>query len=160
MTTLAQAPNVSNNVIQMTRALADLGNALKGAQNGGTSNAGNNGAGNVNKLSAAFSRLSGNITKSGRSMKNFAQIAGRFYANCWLIIRTIKKMGNAISAAMDYVETYNYFAVTMDKIGSEFGGMYAQYGYDSAEEYAKSFSDRMNELTRKMTGYKVGESGA
>lgn len=159
MTTLAQAPNVSNNVIQMTRALADLGNALKGAQNGGTSNAGNNGAGNVNKLSAAFSRLSGNITKSGRSMKNFAQIAGRFYANCWLIIRTIKKMGNAISAAMDYVETYNYFAVTMDKIGSEFGGMYAQYGYDSAEEYAKSFSDRMNELTRKMTGYKVGESG-
>lgn len=159
MTTLAQAPNVSKNVIQMTRALADLGNALRGAQNGGTGNAGNNSAGNVNKLSAAFSRLSGSITKSGRSMKSFAQIAGRFYASCWLIIRTIKKLGNAISTAMDYVETYNYFSVTMDKIGKEFGGMYAQYGYDSAEEYAQSFTDRMNELTRKMTGYKVGENG-
>lgn len=159
MTTLAQAPNVSKNVIQMTRALADLGNALRGAQSGGTGNAGNNGAGNVNKLSAAFTRLSGSITKSGRSMRNFAQIAGRFYANCWLIIRTIKKLGNAISTAMDYVETYNYFSVTMDKIGKEFGDMYAQYGYDSAEEYAQSFTDRMNELTRKMTGYKVGENG-
>lgn len=159
MTTLAQAPNVSKNVIQMTRALAELGNALRGAQSGGTGNAGNNGAGNVNKLSAAFTRLSGSITKSGRSMRNFAQIAGRFYANCFLIIRTIKKLGNAISTAMDYVETYNYFSVTMDKIGKEFGDMYAQYGYDSAEEYAQSFTDRMNELTRKMTGYKVGENG-
>ncbi len=159
MNTLAQAPNVSKNVIQMTRALADLSNALKGAQNGGAGNTGNNGAGNVNKLSAAFSRLSGSITRSGKSMRNLAQIAGRFYANCWLIIRTIKKLGNAISTAMDYVETYNYFSVTMDKIGKEFGDMYAQYGYDSAEEYAQSFTDRMNELTRKMTGYKVGENG-
>ncbi len=159
MTTLAQAPNVSKNVIQMTRALADLSNALRGAQNGGAGNTGNNGAGNVNKLSVAFSRLSGSITRSGKSMRNLAQIAGRFYANCWLIIRTIKKLGNAISTAMDYVETYNYFSVTMDKIGKEFGDMYAQYGYDSAEEYAQSFTDRMNELTRKMTGYKVGENG-
>lgn len=159
MTTLAQAPNVSKNVIQMTRALAELGNALRGAQSGGTGNTGNNGAGNVNKLSVAFSRLSGSITRSGKSMRNLAQIAGRFYANCWLIIRTIKKLGNAISTAMDYVETYNYFSVTMDKIGKEFGDMYAQYGYDSAEEYAQSFTDRMNELTRKMTGYKVGENG-
>lgn len=159
MTTLAQAPNVSKNVIQMMRALTDLSNALRGAQNGGTGNTGNNGAGNVNKLSAAFTRLSGSITRSGKSMRSFAQIAGRFYANCWLIIRTIKKLGNAISTAMDYVETYNYFSVTMDKIGKEFGDMYAQYGYDSAEEYAQSFTDRMNELTRKMTGYKVGENG-
>lgn len=159
MTTLAQAPNVSKNVIQMMRALTDLSNALRGAQNGGTGNTGNNGAGNVNKLSAAFTRLSGSITRSGKSMRSFAQIAGRFYANCWLIIRTIKKLGNAISTAMDYVETYNYFSVTMDKIGREFSDMYAQYGYDSAEEYAQSFTDRMNELTRKMTGYKVGENG-
>lgn len=159
MTTLAQAPNVSKNVIQMMRALTDLSNALRGAQNGGTGNTGNNGAGNVNKLSTAFTRLSGSITRSGKSMRSFAQIAGRFYANCWLIIRTIKKLGNAISTAMDYVETYNYFSVTMDKIGREFSDMYAQYGYDSAEEYAQSFTDRMNELTRKMTGYKVGENG-
>ncbi len=159
LTTLAQTPNVSKNVIQMTRALADLSNALRGAQNSGAGNAGNNGAGNVNKLSAAFSRLSGSITKSGRSMRNFAQIAGRFYVNCWLIIRTLKRLGNAIGTAMDYVETYNYFAVTMDKIGNEFSSMYAQYGYDSAEAYAASFTDRMNELTRKMTGYKVGENG-
>ena len=159
MTTLAQAPNVSKNVIQMTRALAELTNALKGAQNGGSGSGGNSGADNVNKLSAAFARLTGSITRSKITMKSFAQIAGKFYVNCFLIIRAIKRLGQAINKSMDYVETYNYFAVTMDKIGKEFSGMYAQYGYDSAEEYARSFTDRMNELTRKMTGYKIGENG-
>lgn len=159
MTTLAQAPNVSKNVIQMTKALAELTNALKGAQNGGSGNGGGNGSDNVNKLSAAFSRLTGNITRSSISMKSFAQMAGRFYVNCFLIIRAIKRLGKAINTSMDYVETYNYFAVTMDKIGREFSDMYAQYGYGSAEAYATSFTDRMNELTRKMTGYKVGGNG-
>lgn len=159
MTTLAQAPNVSKNVIQMTRALAELTNALKGAQNGGSGNGGNSGADNVNKLSAAFSRLTGSITRSRISMKSFAKIAGKFYVNCFLIIRAIKRLGQAINKSMDYVETYNYFAVTMDKIGREFSGMYAQYGYDSAESYAASFTGRMNALTQKMTGYKVGNNG-
>lgn len=162
MTTLAQAPNVSKNVIQMTRALADLSNALRGAQNGGAGSGGNNGgagANNINRLSAAFARLTGKITKSSRSMKSFSQIVGKFYVNCFLIIRALKMLGKAISTSMDYVETYNYFAVTMDKIGREFGNMYAQYGYDSAEAYAESFTSRMNELTRKMTGYKVGSNG-
>lgn len=160
LTTLSQAPNVSRNVIQMTRALADLSNALRGAQNGGAGNGGNNsGAGNINKLSLAFSRLTGSITKSKISMKSFAREAGKFYVNCFLIIRAIKRLGQAINTSMDYVETYNYFAVTMDKIGKEFSGMYAQYGYDSAEAYAESFTDRMNALTQKMTGYKVGNNG-
>lgn len=159
MTTLAQAPNVSKNVIQMTKALAELTNALKGAQNGGSGNGGGNSSDNINKLSAAFSRLTGNITRSSISMKSFAQMAGRFYVNCFLIIRAIKRLGKAINTSMDYVETYNYFAVTMDKIGREFSDMYAQYGYDSADEYAASFTGRMNELTRKMTGYKVGGNG-
>lgn len=159
MTTLAQAPNVSRNVIQMTRALADLSNAVRGAQNSVSANMGNNGATNVGRLSASFSRLSGSITKSGRSMKSFSQMAGRFYVNCFLIIRAIKRLGSAINTAMDYVETYNYFGVTADKIGSEFDGKFTEYGKNSAEKYTKSFTDRMNELTEKMTGYKVGSQG-
>lgn len=111
------------------------------------------------KLSNSFLQLSGRITRSQRSLKSFSQIAGNFYANTFLIIRGLKKLGSAIESSMDYVETYNYFSVTMDKIGSEFAGMYEQYGYDSAEAYANSFSGRLNELTRKMTGYSIGSNG-
>lgn len=159
MTTLSQSPNVSKNVIQMTNALANLSNSLKGVQTGSVGSSVGKSTSNIQKLSAAFSQLSGKVTKTNKSMKSFSQLAGKIYANCFMLIRGIKKLGNAIETAMDYVETYNYFAVTMDKIGTEFSGMYEQYGYDSAEAYANSFSGRLNELTRKMTGYSVGSNG-
>lgn len=94
-----------------------------------------------------------------RSAKSFSQLAWSFYANYYLIIRGLKKLQTSIQKSMDYVETYNYFSVTMDKIGNEFSDMYEQYGYDSAEAYANSFKTRLNQLTEKMTGYSVGTSG-
>ena len=75
------------------------------------------------------------------------------------LVNAIKSIGTAVNKSMDYVETYNYFSVTMDKIGNEFSDMYEQYGYNSAEAYANSFKTRLNQLTEKMTGYSVGTSG-
>lgn len=126
---------------------------------GQSSSGAGKGVSTTRKLSGSFSQLSGRITKSQKSLSSFSQAAGKFYANSFLIIRGLKKLGSSIEQSMDYVETYNYFAVTMDKIGREFSDMYEQYGYDSAEAYANSFSGRLNELTRKMTGYSVGSNG-
>lgn len=158
MATLSQAPNVSKNVIKMTNALAKLGNALK-STNGKVEQSSSSSTGSLRRLSSAFSNLSRQSDRSTRSMKSFSQIAGKFYANSFLIIRALKKMGNAITSSFDYVETFNYWNVAMDKIGAEFAGMYEQYGYESAEAYAESFSDRLKELTRKMTGFNIGDNG-
>lgn len=154
MTTLAQAPNVSKNVIQMTNALANLSNALKGVRSANTQN-----TSILSNLSGIFSGLSGSTRRASHSMLSFAQIAGKVYASYFLVIRAIKFLGSAIESAMDYVETYNYFSVTMDKVGRDFKKDFARFGYDSAEEYANSFTDRLNELTRKMTGFSVGKNG-
>lgn len=154
MTTLAQAPNVSKNVIQMTNALANLSNALKGVRSANTQN-----TSILSNLSGIFSGLSGSTRRASHSMLSFAQIAGKVYASYFLVIRAIKSLGSAIESAMDYVETYNYFSVTMDKVGRDFKKDFARFGYDSAEEYANSFTDRLNELTRKMTGFSVGKNG-
>ena len=159
MTTLAQSPNVSKNVIQMTNALANLSNSLKGVSTSNISGSAAKSTGVIQRLSNAFSGLNGQVGKSNKSMRTFSQIAGSVYANWFMVLRGIQKLGNAIESAMDYVETYNYFSVTMDKIGTEFGGDFEEFGYDSAEAYANSFSGRLNELTRKMTGYRVGEHG-
>lgn len=159
MTTLAQSPNVSKNVIQMTNALANLSNSLKGVSTSNISGSVAKSTGVIQRLSNAFSGLNGQVGKSNKSMRTFSQIAGSVYANWFMVLRGIQKLGNAIESAMDYVETYNYFSVTMDKIGTEFGGYFEEFGYDSAEAYANSFSGRLNDLTRKMTGYQVGEHG-
>lgn len=159
MITLAQSPNVSKNVIQMTNALANLSDSLKGVSTSNLSGSAAKSTGVIQRLSNAFSGLNGQVGKSNKSMRTFSQIAGSVYANWFMVLRGIQKLGNAIESAMDYVETYNYFSVTMDKIGTEFGAYFEEFGYDSAEAYVDSFSGRLNELTRKMTGYRVGEHG-
>lgn len=113
-------------------------------------------------LKGMASALTGLTSKmgivSGRT-KSMSQMLGSFNATFYPAIRGVKALGNAINKSMDYVETYNYFKVTMDKIGSEFGKNYEQYGCKSAEEYVKAFSNRLNGLTEKMSGFKVGDDG-
>ena len=113
----------------------------------------------VRRLTTNLSPLPSRMSIFGSGLRNFSQIAGRFYANCFLIIRGLKKINQATEKAMDYVETYNFFNVTIDKVAKEFKSQYSQFGYDSADEYAKSFSSRLEENLTKMTGYKVGSSG-
>nr|DAH68860.1 MAG TPA: minor tail protein [Caudoviricetes sp.] len=154
MTTLSKAPQMSSNLIQMTNALSNLAANIKGTQTA-TSQAGNG----VHKLSGMFSGLSSSTNKGAKSLRSFSQIAGSFYANFFAITRGIQTAWKAVMSSMDYVETFNYWNVALDKVGTEAAGLYEQYGYDSAESYANSFSERLKSLTVKMTGYQIGDSG-
>ena len=147
MQTLSTAPRVSNNLIQMTNALANLAN-----QGGRVGSASNSIIRGLNNTSTA-------MTRTKKNTLSLAAAFGKFYASYWLVIRGLKKMWSSIEGSMDYVETFNYFSVAMDKIGKEFGGQFKEYGYDSAEAYANSFSERLEELTTKMTGYSIGDNG-
>ena len=112
------------------------------------------------KLSNSFFQFNGQIAKTQKSFSSFSQIAGSFYANSFLVIRGVKNIWKSVMSSMDYVETYNYWNVALDKIGTEFSNQFEQYGYDSADAYANSFSGRLKSLNLKMTGYSVGESGS
>ena len=107
-------------------------------------------------MADAFRQLSQRMTVSRRS---FSQMAGVIVAGYSLATRGVKKLTTALEESMDYVETYNYFSVTMDKIGKEFGKDFDKFGEESAEAYASSFKTRLSDLTRKMTGYEIGSSG-
>ena len=154
MVTISKAPQMSKNIIDMTNALANLAQGLKGTQSVASQT-----GGSASKLSKVLNTLTTSTQKSGRSFKSFAQIAGSFYANFFMIARGIQKAWKSVMSSMDYVETFNYWNVAIDKIGTEFGKQFEQYGYDSAEAYANSFSDRIKSLTLKMTGYSIGDSG-
>lgn len=147
MATLSTAPTVSRNVIQLVNSLAAL--AGQGGRVGSASNSIVNGL--LNTGSA--------MSRTRKQTLSLAAAFGKFYANFFLVVRGIKKLWESIESSMDYVETFNYFSVALDKIGKEFGGQFEKYGYDSAEAYANSFSERLEELTTKMTGYSIGDNG-
>lgn len=168
MTALSKTPVVSQNVIQMTNALASL--AAQGAKVGTAAktlgaamNVTASGTNNASKATGSItSRLKNMNISMGKSIKNtrsLSSLFGKFYASCFLMIRGIKALGRSIESSMDYIETYNYFNVITDKIGAEFGNAWRENGYSSAEEYSKSFRERLNNLTSQMTGYAIGAEG-
>lgn len=146
-TTLSTAPNVSENIIRMTNALAGL--ASTGAASG---RAAKSLGSNLNTYTASARRA----TKSTFSL---AAAFGRFYATYFLVIRGIKSLWKSIEGTTDYIEAFNYYTVAFNKVGKEWGKDFEQFGYDNAEDYAKSFGNRVNELLGKMSGLKVDVDG-
>ncbi len=146
-TTLSTAPNVSENIIRMTNALAGL------ASTGAASERAANSLGrNLNTYTASARRA----TKSTFSL---AAAFGRFYATYFLVIRGIKSLWKSIEGTTDYIEAFNYYTVAFNKVGKEWGKDFEKFGYDNAEDYAQSFGNRVNELLGKMSGLKVDVDG-
>ena len=146
-TTLSTAPNVSENIIRMTNALAGL--ASTGAASG---RAANSLGRNLNTYTASAKRA----TKSTFSL---AAAFGKFYATYFLVIRGIKSLWKSIEGTTDYIEAFNYYTVAFNKVGKEWGKDFEKYGYDNAEDYAQSFGNRVNVLLGKMSGLKVDVDG-
>lgn len=185
MDTLSKAPAVSNNLIQMTNALANLASCGSKARSAASAITGivsasaaaktkvqglststyalafSTGASKVSLkgFSTALTNVTTRIGLTAVRTKSLSQVFHSFYATLYPIIRGIKLFGKTVEKSMDYIETYNYYSVIMDKIGSEFGSNFAQYGYESADAYVNSFSGRLNGLTEKMSGFKVGDDG-
>lgn len=147
MTTLSRAPTVSQNVIQMTNALANL--ASQGGKAGTASN------GLIRSLNNTYSSTS----KTKKGFGSLASAIGRFYATYFMVIRGSKKLIEAIKSTTDYIEAFNYQAVAFGKIGSEWDKDYEKYGYDNATAYAESFQNRVNDTLGKLSGLKVNVQG-
>lgn len=147
MTTLSRAPTVSQNVIQMTNALANL--ASQGSKVGTSSNS----------LQKSLYGVSASARMATRSSWNLASAIGKFYATYFMVIRGSKKLIEAIKSTTDYIEAFNYQAVAFGKIGSEWDKDYEKYGYDNATAYAESFQSRVNDTLGKLSGLKVNVQG-
>lgn len=146
-TTLSTAPNVSENIIRMTNALAGL--ASTGAASGRA----------ANSLGRNLNTYTVSARRATKSTFSLAAAFGRFYATYFLVIRGIKSLWKSIEGTTDYIEAFNYYTVAFNKVGKEWGKDFEQFGYDNAEDYAQSFGNRVNELLGKMSGLKVDVDG-
>ena len=147
MATLSRSPQVSQNVIQMTNALANL--ASQGSKVSSASNT----------ITAGLNKTTTATYKASNGFKGLASYIGKFYAKYFLVVRNIKKMWSSIEGTADYIEAYNYFNVAMGKIGSDWSYQWEQYserlGVTSAEEYAKSFEKRLSESIGRLSGLNI-----
>lgn len=143
MATLSRSPRVSNNVIQLTNALANL--ASQGARVGTASNS----------IETGLNRTNRSTTKASKSFGGLASAIGKFYATYFLVIRGIKGLYKSIESTADYLEAFNYFNVALGKIGSDWSHQFEQYGYESAEAYADSFSTRLQSSLKNLSGLQI-----
>jgi methyl-accepting chemotaxis protein len=146
MSSLSKAPTVSQNVIDMTNALANLSAQGKKV---GTASTG---------LRNALNGTHKSMTNARNSATSLAAAFGKLYANYFLVIRGAKAFVNAIKGTSDYIEAYNYYNVAFGKIASEWDKDWQKYGYANAKEYSESFTKRMQESLSKMSGIEVALS--
>lgn len=144
---LAKVPAVNQSVINMTNALAKL--ASTGSKSGTA----------VRSLSGSLNSYHSSATKAAKSSKGLVSQIGMFYAKFFLAIRGVKQFWKAIESSMNYVEVLNYFNAAFGQVAENAVGQWKEAGYDSAEAYYDSFTKRAEQLTQKMTGYSVSESG-
>lgn len=148
MITLSRAPRVSQNVIDMTNALANL-------------SAQGNRVGSASKMfEVGMNRTTKSVNRTKKSFKGLASTIGKFYATYFMLIRGFKALWKSINSTADYIEAYNYFNVALGKIGKDWAHEWEKYadetGATSAEEYAESFSTRLQESLKPLSGISVG----
>ena len=147
---LKNAPQINANIANTIQGLGNL--ASSGSR---ISTVTGNASNSTKRFGNALRGLKDRIQGAHKSSKGFASSIGMFYAKFFLIIRAVKKFGEALGSAQDYIEEFNYFSVALDKIGKDSANQFKKAGYNSAEEYANSFRSRFSKLQTQLTGYKV-----
>ena len=150
LTRLKHAPQINANIANTIQGLGNL--ASSGSR---MSTVTGNASNSTKRFGNALRGLKDRIQGAHKSSKGFVSSIGMFYAKFFLIIRAVKKFGEALGSAQDYIEEFNYFSVALDKIGKDSADQFKKAGYNSAEEYAKSFRSRFSKLQTQLTGYKV-----
>lgn len=159
--TMSSAPRISSNTLKMTQALAQLsnsgGNAEKAARS--TSNAfsrlENGASGAVSKVKRLGNAIGDVNTKTKKTLPNIMSLAAKF----WTLRFVTSKLWGSIEKSMNFLEDYNYFQAAFQQVADKAGDNWKEAGYNSAEEYAESFSKRARELTSKMSGFDVSDTG-
>lgn len=150
MRVLASMPQVSENTIRMTEALANL--ASQGQK---VSSATKAIQGNMKNLASQAEKSRKSFSKFIESFNNMLTALNYVKAIINSFKRTISKIWENVDLSMDYVEIYNYWNVVTDKITQEAKAK----GNEAGGEYVEGFTEQLKTLTQKMSGYALGKAG-
>lgn len=155
MTQLSTAPIVSRNIISMTNAVANLIRQIRSIPS--ASGTFTSSIGRVNSSVSKSHRQFKILTVNLKSLTQQLLAASGVYLSIYGAVRGFTK---AIKSSMDYVEDLNYFNAAFGQVAENADlSSRKEAGYNSAQAYYDSFAKRAEQITQKMTGYQVSESG-
>lgn len=114
---------------------------------------------NFNQMSKNFKSMADSMGIIQSGIKGATLSFGKLFLTAKALKRGFDSLYNSIESAMDSIETYNFFSVSLNKIGNDFEKTFEAFGYASAEAYSESFRNRMVDLLEDMTGYEIGKDG-
>lgn len=118
---------------------------------------------NLSKISNSVKSIASDISKATtpiNKLSNEIKKVAKQVISVRTAVKGSKKIWSAIESSMDYVETLNYFNKAFEQVAEKADlSSFEKMGYSSAEEYYNSFSQRAEQLTQKMSGFKVLENG-
>lgn len=137
MDTLSTAPQVSENTIMLLNALGKLN------MNGASAMR------SMNGLSGGLRRYSNSARRAHKQTVSLASVAGRMYANFFLLFRLFRKAADSIDLASQLKEVQNVVDVTFSDMS------------DKMNAFAKEAVDTigMSELTAKQVGSRFQAMG-
>ena len=110
----AYSDTAEKSLNDLIKTLTTLTNRLQGSANQNKSN-----KKAVIETDRAHKKLNKTLSTTNRHMRSFASIAGSFYANFFPVIRLMKSLGRAIEDTSGYLETFNFFEVSLNKAGAD-----------------------------------------
>lgn len=144
MTTLSSAPAVSQNLIQMTQALAQL--AAQGNRVGSATNA----------LTPTFPRMNLGMRGARQHAFSLASAFGRLYASYWLILRAIRGVKGWVDLASSLTEIQN----VVDHTFGNMQGVLNDFTQDSIQKFGMSELSAKQAATRYQSmGVAMGLTG-
>lgn len=137
MQTLSQAPQVSQNLIDMTNALAKL--SRTGASSGKAANA----------LGSSMGIFGKSATSAKKKSFSLASAIGKLYATYWLLLRAVNLVKDSINISSDLTEVQN----VVDTTFGSYSGLVEDMSKNSITEFG------MSELTVKKTASRFQAMG-
>lgn len=140
MATLSKAPQVSQNVIDMTNSLANLASQAKGL------------APATQSASGSFNGFFNQFPKHQKKVLSLTSAIGLFYAKFWLIIRAFKSFGKAIDLSSQLTEVQNVIDQTFGNYQKELNSFSknAIDSYGISELSAKKIASRYQAMSGAM----------
>lgn len=114
---------------------------------------------NVKKTITSFNTITSSSNKLFKSTNNLAASFAKMRLGLNALSGGISALKNSIGSSIDYIEVLNYFDAAFGQVADSAVSQWENAGYDSAQAYYNSFSERAKQLTTKMTGFTITESG-
>lgn len=116
-------------------------------------------ADNIGEIAEETKKTKKGFSGASSSISNLTLNLSKLYFGIKALKNAFKGFGASISSAMDFVETSNYWSVSLNKAFGQITEQFGEMGAESAEAYKTMLLAGMEDINKKLTGYMLGDSG-